>query len=75
MLAEHLYSQVDNDGNQYRLFKEIINHRKKNLPVDKSDQYRVDKRTGKKEKKKTTMGWDLEIEEGWFNKLDTIEGA
>jgi hypothetical protein len=29
MLAEHLYSQVDKDVNQFRLFKEIINHRKK----------------------------------------------
>jgi hypothetical protein len=37
ILAEHLYSQVDKDGNQYRLFKEIINHRKKEMAVDKSD--------------------------------------
>ena len=27
-LAEHLFSQVDSEGNQYQLFREIINHRK-----------------------------------------------
>jgi hypothetical protein len=62
MLADHLYSQVDKDGNQYRLFKEIINHRKKKLAVEKSDQYRIDKQSGRSEKKKTTAGWDLEVE-------------
>jgi hypothetical protein len=29
LIAEHLFSQVDSKGNQYRLFKEIINHRVK----------------------------------------------
>jgi Reverse transcriptase (RNA-dependent DNA polymerase) len=62
LLAEHLFSQVDSEGNQYRLFKEIINHRKTKLAVDKADQYRIDKRSGKSEKKKTTAGWDLEVE-------------
>jgi hypothetical protein len=61
MLAGHLYSQVDKDGNQYRLFKEIINHRKKELAVEKSDQYRIDKWSGRSENKKTTTGWDLEV--------------
>jgi hypothetical protein len=32
------------------------------MAVDKSDQFRVDKRTGRSEKKKTTAGWVLEIE-------------
>jgi hypothetical protein len=27
MLAEHLFSQVDEEGNQYRMFKAIIGHR------------------------------------------------
>ena len=30
MLAEHLFSQVDSEGNQYRLFSGIINHRRIN---------------------------------------------
>jgi hypothetical protein len=47
ILAKHLFSQVDSEGNQYRLFKEIINHRKGNLAVEKSDQFRIDKQTGR----------------------------
>jgi hypothetical protein len=39
-----------------------MNHRKKKLAVEKSDQYRIDKQSGKSEKKKTTAGWDLEVE-------------
>ena len=59
-IAEHLYSQVDADGNQYQIFKEIIGHRKGKNAVDKADQYTY--HNGKKSKKKTTTGWDLEIE-------------
>ena len=62
VLAEHLFSQVDSEGNQYRLFKEIVNHQKKKTAVDKSDQFRIDHRTGRATKKKTTAGWDLEVE-------------
>jgi len=39
-----------------------VAHRKNKLAVDKADQYRVDNRTGKRIKRKTTAGWDLEIE-------------
>jgi hypothetical protein len=28
LLAEHLLSQVDKEGNQYQIFKEIVDHRK-----------------------------------------------
>ena len=38
-LAEHLYSQVDSEGNQYQIFKEIVNHRKGKAAVDKADQF------------------------------------
>jgi hypothetical protein len=57
VLAEHLFSQVDSEGNQYRLFKEIINHRKGKLVVDKADQFRLDRRTGNQVMKQTTAGW------------------
>jgi hypothetical protein len=42
VLAEHLYSQVDSEGKQYQLFKEIIIHRKNKHTVERSDQFRVD---------------------------------
>jgi hypothetical protein len=54
VLAEYLFSQVDSEGNQYWLFKEIINHQKGKLAVKKSNQFQIDKCTGKSEKKKTT---------------------
>jgi hypothetical protein len=45
------------------LFKEIINHQKGKLAVEKADQFRLDKRTaGKQVMKQTTAGWELEVE-------------
>lgn len=61
LLAEHLFSQVDAEGNQYRLFKEIIHHRKTKAAVDKADQYRI-LNNGRRLMKKTTAGWDFEVE-------------
>ena len=60
LLAEHLYSQVDSEGNQYRLFNGLIGHRKRSSAVDKIDGYRHSK--GTKIRKKTTTGWDIEVE-------------
>lgn len=60
LIAEHLYSQVDEEGNQYRLFLEIVDHRKNTHAIDKTDQYRV--QGNKQYKKKTTAGWELEVE-------------
>ena len=59
-IAEHLFSQVDEEGNQYQLFKEIIGHRKNKRAIEKTDQYRTT--NGKLTKKQTTAGWDLEVE-------------
>jgi len=59
-LAEHLYSQVDSKGNQFQIFKEIVNHCRGKAAVDKADQHT--NYQGRKTKKKTTAGWDLEVE-------------
>jgi hypothetical protein len=61
LLAEHLFSQVDAEGNQYRLFREIINHRKGKSALEKADQYRVAS-NGRRIMKKSTAGWDFEVE-------------
>jgi hypothetical protein len=61
VLAEHLYSHVDSKGNQYRIFKEIINHRKNKNAMDKVDGYRTIP-NGTRVPKKTVVGWDLEVE-------------
>ena len=58
-IVQHLYSQVDAEGNQYFLYKDIINHRKTRSAVEKKDQY---KKTGNNiSKKRTTAGWELEV--------------
>ena len=60
VLAEHLFSQVDTEGNQYRIFREIINHRRRDSAVAKEDGFRKSKRN--KIRKKTSTGWDFEVE-------------
>jgi hypothetical protein len=61
ILAEHLYSQVDSEGNQHRIFKEIFNHRRNKNALDKADSYRI-ALNGKQIPKKSVAGWDLEVE-------------
>jgi hypothetical protein len=59
ILAEHLFSQMDKDENQFRLFSSIIGHRRNANKIDKDDQMQI---TGKiKIKKKTLAGWALEV--------------
>ena len=38
-IAEHLYSQCDEEGNQYQLFNAIVDHQKGKGAVEKPDQY------------------------------------
>jgi hypothetical protein len=54
-------SQVDEEGNQHQLFKEIVDHRKDpKKAVEKTDQ--LYHQNGKSFKKKMTAGWQLEVE-------------
>jgi hypothetical protein len=60
ILAEHIFSQMEKDGNHFRLFSGIIGHRRNDNAVDKEDQIRIsDKR---KVKKKTLSRWAFEVE-------------
>jgi hypothetical protein len=60
ILAENIFSQVDKDGNQYRLLGGIIGNRRNGNAVDKEDQMHI---SGKRKvKKKTLSGWALEVE-------------
>ena len=52
LLAEHLFSRVDSEGNQYRLFKGIIGHRKLDSAVDKADGFR---RSGRNKVRRRTV--------------------
>ena len=75
ILAEHLHSRMDDEGNIYKLVCGIIGHHKKTGAVDKADQYRL---VGNKQvKKKTLAGWDIEVEwvdgtSSWFPLKEVI---
>ena len=60
-IAENLYSQVDSEGRQQLIFREIIDHRKNEeaIPID---QGTVKTRGGQLRPKITTKGWELKVE-------------
>jgi hypothetical protein len=60
IIAESIFSRVDDDGYTTYLLKEIIDHRKKDDTAVKLDNaYYTHKQTGKKKLKPTTRGWQL----------------
>ena len=58
VILENLMSQVDEEGRQYRLIDEIIDHRRDAdaIPIEKSFYTHTN---GRKYRKKTTRGWKL----------------
>ena len=69
-IAENLYSQVDIDGHIHLMIDSIVDHRKTEDAVKRSDQYFVTK-SGQKRLRQTTKGWDFCVlwkngEEQWI---------
>ena len=60
IIAEHMYSQVDEDGHRYCLLEDIIGHRKDGTAVPISDGYDTAK-NGRKTRRMTTKGWYFEV--------------
>jgi hypothetical protein len=56
VIAECLYSQVDNKGNQYLLMDSIIDHKKTKDAVDESDIFQIS-HNGNIHPRHTTKGW------------------
>ncbi|MGH3055829.1 MAG: hypothetical protein ACRDL7_12725, partial [Gaiellaceae bacterium] len=56
VIAESLYAQVDDEGNQYLLLKEIVNHRSDNTCVAKDNMWTLSS-NGNRHKQRTTKGW------------------
>jgi hypothetical protein len=61
VIAENLFSQVDSEGHQYVLMKEISEHRKDKTAVPKSEGW-IEMPNGQKVRKRTTRGWQLLVE-------------
>lgn len=58
LIAENLYSQVDEEGQQYQLLSEISDHRSDATAISIDDGFYTD-RGGNKKPKQTTRGWEL----------------
>ena len=57
-IAENLYSQVDEEGNSYSIFSEIVDHKSKGMAISKDDGLEVDKH-GQTQPHQMTNGWKL----------------
>ena len=62
LIAESMVSECDPEGRQYRLFREISDHRKDDTALNVADGSYVT-RAGNSISKKTTRGWHILI--GW----------
>ena len=58
LIAENLYSQVDDEGNSYSIMSEIIDHKSDRSAVSKDDGFETTK-NGLKRRRRTTKGWKL----------------
>ena len=61
VIAENLYSQVDDEGHSHLLMSEISDHRKDGTALDQQNGYTMS-RNGNKVPKRTTKGWQLLVE-------------
>ena len=59
IIAESIYSKLDDDGYTTLALKEITDHRADETAIKLDDAYIVNKKTGKKRLKQTTRGWEL----------------
>ena len=60
IIAECMFSQVDEEGNRHVLFDEISEHRKTALAIPIDDAFQT-MSNGRKVRRKTTVGWDVLI--------------
>ena len=61
IIAKNMFAQVDSEGNQYLLLKEITDHRSDNSAIPISEGM-VRMSSGMMKPKKTTRGWFLLVQ-------------
>ena len=61
VIAENIFSQVDSEGRQYMLLKEIVDHRKNASAIPISDGF-ITSKNGNRIPKPTTKGWEILVE-------------
>ena len=62
IIAENLFSQVDNEGHAYQIMKEVVDHRKNERTAVSKDDGMVRTRSGTLRPRITTSGWELLVE-------------
>jgi hypothetical protein len=58
LIAQHLFSQIDEEGNIHVLLDDVIDHERGERAVSKEDAF-VMNRNGVKRRRETTQGWKL----------------
>jgi hypothetical protein len=58
LIAQHLYSETDEEGNVHVLLDDIVDHKRNENAVDKEDAFIIMK-NGVKRRRETTQGWKL----------------
>ena len=57
-IAEHLFSQVDDEGNRHVLFDAIIDHRSDSTALQQKDAL-ITSANGGRRRRETTKGWEI----------------
>lgn len=73
IIAENVYSQVDEEGHRYIMLDEIVDHRKNDDAVEKHDGFVVNSKGRKSRKYNKRMGLFNHLE-GWDAILGTPQG-
>ena len=60
VIAENIYSQVDDEGHRYLSMDEIVDYKRDESAIDKADAFITDKH-GRKSRRYTTKGWSFLI--------------
>ena len=68
IIAENIYSQIDEAGYRYQLVECILDHKKDGRAVPKSEGYVISK-NGNKTKRQTTKGWYFKVK--WRDGTDS----
>ena len=61
VIAENIFSQVDEEGRQYVLLSEIVDHKKDATAITKDEGYTIS-HNGRRVPKITTRGWKIQVE-------------
>ena len=61
VIAENIFSQIDENGRQFQILREIVEHQKDASAITIDNGY-VTSRSGNRHLKKTTRGWKLLVE-------------